>query len=136
MARRIFAIAILGIIIGLALGIGYDAWRKHGFGSLFSAKSALLGDLSVECSGGTKPVVLITWSPTLDPVIGGLERSVASGSWRTIGAPKQATGAGRAHVTDQDVQPGETYSYRVMNNGDVVAQPVSITTNQGACSPK
>ena len=136
MFRRFLVILILGLIVGLGIGVGYAAWRKQGFSSLFSTKSTLLGDLAVECSGGTKPVILVTWTATLNPVIGGLERSVASGSWRTIGAPTQASGTGQTHVTDEDVQPGVTYAYRVVSNGDVVASIVSLTADEATCTPK
>jgi hypothetical protein len=135
--RKTIVLALLGLIVGAGLGVGYLAWSKLGFplpGGYGNLGQPQIKGLVVTCSGGTKPVVLVTWTQELDPFAIGLQKSIDGGRWQALGQP--LSNSGQPHFLDTDVQPNTTYFYRIMKGWSHVSATVSITTDGASCSPK
>lgn len=129
--RRAFVIGLIGLIIGVASGVGFAYWRRLTRGSVV-ATTTPDQTLTLRCTGGLAPEIIVTWPAKLTSVMDGLERSVDADAWQKVfssGSTPKVTG-----YTDRAVALDRDYHYRVRVLPTGPYATVSIHTDQATCT--
>jgi hypothetical protein len=126
MIKKIIAAFIIGIIIGLGAQ-AYVYWR-HARNNAHATPAAQLTKLEAACSGGTTPVVTVSWFPKTG-VFPGVSRQIdGAGSFTPVFAARTSV-TGRYSWHDTSVATGHIYRYHVNGSTDTV----TIMTSPEAC---